>query len=79
MCVPNGFNFGVLVTARVFLRIISVYISAPIDCYKHTLASLKNFRTPLTKALKENTIHHCSCKTIGLKRGCRNKQTDFDD
>lgn len=57
MCVPNGFNFGVLVTARVFfLRIISVYISAPIDCYKHTLASPKNFRTPLTKALKESTI-----------------------
>ncbi len=56
MCVPNGFNFGVLVTARVFLRIISVYISAHIGCYKYTLASLKNFRTPLTKALKENTI-----------------------
>ena len=56
MCVPNAFNFGVLVTARVFLRIISVYISAPIGWYKHTLASLKNFRTPLTKALKENTI-----------------------
>lgn len=56
MCVPNGFNFGVLVTARVFLRIVSVYISAHIGCYKYTLASLKNFQTPLTKALKENTI-----------------------
>lgn len=56
MCVPNGFNFGVLVTARVFLRIISVYISAHIGCYKYTLASLRNFRIPLTKAPEENII-----------------------
>lgn len=53
MCVPNGFNFGVLVIARVFF---AHHLCIHKRAHRLLQTYLKNFRTPLTKALKENTI-----------------------
>ncbi len=56
MCVPNGFNFGVLVIARVFFaHHLCIHKRAHRLLQTYTRFSEK-FRTPLTKALKKNTI-----------------------
>ena len=59
MCVPNGLNFGIPVSrAGVFYFAHHLGMHERVHrLHKHTLASLQNFRIPLTKAPEENIKH----------------------